>query len=285
MNTATVNEKLEKILEKLEKLDTLENKVDSIKERFAQEIDTIKSEIHLIKENCSRTENISVEKDRKLNLLIFGIQGKNFFTINRESMNVLKFLVPEINENYIADIWKTNKSKENSPVIVKLNSSIVKTWILKKKHTLRGETRFKHIQIKEDLSKDVRETRKLLFPHLIRLKENGEKVIMMKDKLKVNGNILSLEELNKQETTTKRARSEETSPKIQEERNTWSHSGGQAKKKERKTARHNSLDRFFRKGLEENSTKQIVRNEEERGREEEERKTGNEEKTNTTQQS
>ncbi|RZF32718.1 hypothetical protein LSTR_LSTR005911 [Laodelphax striatellus] len=191
----TVEEKLGKILEKLEMLDTLERKMDTINVSFGKEIEDIKSEIDAIKQKCLTTERSNSEKERKCNLLFFGVQGKTFFTMNKEIIDILKCLVPEIDGNYINDLWKTNKKKEKSPVVVKLNSMVIRNLILRKKHALQGDDRFKHIQIKEDLSREVRATRKLLFPHLIKLKEEGRKVIMVNDKLKVDSQLLSLEDL------------------------------------------------------------------------------------------
>jgi hypothetical protein len=253
LKMASVDEKLDKILEKLHKLDILENKVDTLNGHFEQEIKDIKSEIHSIKQNCLRNENIRAERDRRYNLLFFGVKGGNFFTMSEEILNVLKFLVPEVDGSCIGDLWRTNKMKDKSPVVVKLNSIIIRNMILRKKRMLNGEHQFNHIHIKEDFTKETRVVRKQLFQHLMRLKEEGKKVIMIKDTLKVDGKIVSLEELDSQEAqTSKRARSEETSPKIQEEQNRNDH-GKQTIKRGRKMTRNDSLDRFFTKNRAKNT--------------------------------
>ncbi|RZF46618.1 hypothetical protein LSTR_LSTR002950 [Laodelphax striatellus] len=73
---------------------------------------------------------------------------------------------------------------------------------------------------------------------------------MMGDRLKVEGRFFSLEDLDKQESnSSKRARSEETSPRPHEGENKAFHNR-QSTKKGRKFNRNESLDRFFSKSIE-----------------------------------
>ncbi|RZF46509.1 hypothetical protein LSTR_LSTR009291 [Laodelphax striatellus] len=143
----TVEEKLGKILEKLEMLDTLERKMDTINVSFGKEIKDIKSEIDAIKQKYLTTERSNSEKERKRNLLVFGVQGKTVFTINKEIMDILKCLVPEIDGNYINDLWKTNKKKEKSPVVVKLNSMVIRNLILRRKRALQEDDFYKYCRL------------------------------------------------------------------------------------------------------------------------------------------
>ncbi|RZF46619.1 hypothetical protein LSTR_LSTR002951 [Laodelphax striatellus] len=140
-----IEEKLDQILGKLQKLDALDTKVDTMNSHFRKEIEEIKTEILHIKQESSRNDRLSEGKDRKFNLLLFGVQSKDFFAMNDEVMKILQFLVPNSNGNFIRDLWRTNRNKEGSPVIVKLNSILIKNLILKAKRKLQEVEEFKRI--------------------------------------------------------------------------------------------------------------------------------------------
>ncbi|RZF38333.1 hypothetical protein LSTR_LSTR012120 [Laodelphax striatellus] len=244
-----IEDKLDQILGKLQKLDDLDEKVDKLNSSLRKEIDEIKVEISHLKQESSNKDRRNEERDRKFNLLLFGVGSKELFTMNQEVINILRFLVPDFNGNFIRELWKTNRNKENSPIIVKFNSLITKNTILRGKSKLQEKQEFKNIQIKEDFSVETRAIRKELFPHLLSLKKEGRKVIMIGDKLRVDGTLLSLEELQKQESnSSKRARSEEASPSPKQGECKDSRDR-QTKKKGKKFNENNSLERFLTKNI------------------------------------
>lgn len=228
--------KLDEILRKLEKLDTLETKLDDLKNNTSQELE----------EQSKRIANLErkAQADRRRNIIVFGLQSQNYTDKITEIEEVVKFIIPDFRRYDIADIRNAKSTNGNDFTIVTFASTLFKIEIMRRKNTLKNHQLFKNIIIKEDLSKEVREIRRDLFKHLIEKQKAGHKVSIRYDKLMIDGNRFTLDELNnakKDESRFKRPfnhltpEKEDTNPKKKDN------------KAGRSRSRSQSLDKFFSK--------------------------------------
>lgn len=202
----------------MNKLITMEKKIDDASAISKHQTKKIKN-----LEETIRIQNLKIEilesETRKNNLIIFGIPEKE-----REDMWMLKEkIVSEvigrigvnITEQEIDFIKRIGMRtvKVNRPIKVGLTTRFKKIEILKKSSGLKDTK----IAVREDLDKKTREIQKKLIPHKIEAKRRGMKALIIGDKLIINGEQWSAEEIEdqidvekaieKNEGTKKRGRS------------------------------------------------------------------------------
>lgn len=208
-----MEKKIDSILDKLNKLDSLEMQMTEIKQNLQENIKSVKDDIEKIKLDIETSKAKEDSSRRKYNLLIFGLFGTSFSALFTEIKNIFEYLKLGSQLQNIDYFRKTNLKKDNSPVLIKLNSLLLKNQILKSKNLLNSSENFRSITIKEDFPISVREVRKELFTYLIDYKKQGNKVMLRGDKLVINGQLYTLAELKFQDNKSKRNRSEEKSPR------------------------------------------------------------------------
>ncbi|CAH1154529.1 unnamed protein product [Phaedon cochleariae] len=182
---------------------------EALKKNFKEEIDGIKSEIYELRKNIEdqadkvRTLENSTEileqkfknidrRLRKNNIVIFG------FNVPKEDL--IECTIAGLNQLLNLDLQKTNinniqligKRETNRPILVEFVSYLTKQEVLKNCKNLKGSK----ISITEDLSKEDQLTRKSLLKHQAIARHKGMNAYIRGNKLVINKDIYSLEELD-----------------------------------------------------------------------------------------
>lgn len=231
----------------IEKITGLEMKLDENRRHQEEEIKEIKVQFKDLKTSIETNSERDNNLNRKRNIIIFGINRENFFEINRNILEILEYIITNFRTYDITEIRKLNPKNKNGPILVKLNSLFLKKDIMKNKSKLAKSDKFKTIRIKDDLPKSVREIRKELYPFMKTHWEKGNKATLRFDKLCINDQLFSLEELKAQETLSrKRERSEEKVNEAIIKNSNRKPISQEKKKKETKTHHRSiSLDRYL----------------------------------------
>lgn len=167
-------------------------------EEVNKDINILKQENAELKERLRRIDFCN----RKKNVVIFGIPRGAHETkeslFEEVAICFATYLNINVNELMIEDMYRVG----GKTILCKFTSVITRDIIMKKKSQLRGT----NIRIEEDFEKATRERRKLLIPYLIKARRDGRYAVLVKDKIRIEGNVFELE--NMQETDD----SEQTEP-------------------------------------------------------------------------
>lgn len=249
----TIEEKFNILIEKISGLET---KIDENMKKQEEEIRDIKSKFSEFTIDIQNFREREKNIIRKRNIIIFGLDRENISEMNNVIMEVLKYIIPNFRPYDITEIRKINPKNKNGPIIVKLNSLFLKKDIMKNKFKLAKSDTFKTIKIKDDLPKSVRDIRKELFPFMKTHWEKGNKATLRYDKLLINDQLFSLEQLQSQETFKKKRERSEEKDKEEIAKNVCNKpeptSKGKRLKDNKAHHRSISLDKFFITHKEEN---------------------------------
>ncbi|KAL1460186.1 hypothetical protein WDU94_012122 [Cyamophila willieti] len=135
------------------------------------------------------------------NIIIFGVKENTYRDTVKKILKIFEDIDVKISKYCITNLTKFGKLwNEEGPLKVTLVSNILKMDILKNRSRLKasGST----IQIKEDLSKETRQSREKLMPFSAKVVEEGLKCFMRGDKLVINGKPWTFQELSEDTAET-----------------------------------------------------------------------------------
>lgn len=187
---------------------TAENKIiKTIIEVSEQQTQSLKSEIIELKKILNETkhsQSIDVLKNKclylekqikKNNIIIFGLDTTTDLVNN--TLNTLKdLLAVDICKNDIDDIYAIGRVNIRRPIIVRFISHLKKKEILNNCRRLKGTG----VAIAEDLTYEERAKNKILRKHLLQARASNLNAYIKGDKLFVNGEPFTAEELDRGET-------------------------------------------------------------------------------------
>lgn len=238
-----------------EKLTTVNNQLVVLDQRTNLIMTTMESDM---KDRATKEEEQSKfrkrieNRERQTNIIIHGIQEDTYRDTLNKVLEILADMDIKVSKYCIASITKLGKKdprpedsspssnlwKNQGPLLVSLISVILKQDILRNKAKLTGKN--SNISIKEDLPLEVREQRKSLSVYSEKAKKAELKVHMRGNKLMINGQLWTLEDLQSDTQESylnkpKRGREEDSSP----------NKDAAKKKTEKERVRKNSMDRFL----------------------------------------
>lgn len=194
-----INSKFETVNLKMEAIST-EN------EKIREELLVQKSRMDKIEE--TRNEGII---DRNLNIIIYGLRGEYYNVVLAHIINILNGIGVEVSKYCVKSMYKIGKKRwnEDGPIRVTFISNVLRNDIMKNKYKLKNH--LEGIKIREDLSEEDRESRKLLAKFSLEAKNKGKKVYMRGSKLIIQGKAWSLQELQNQPSNDNPGHEEEES--------------------------------------------------------------------------
>lgn len=149
-------------------------------------------------ERINKLETREQLDERKVSLIVFGVQGEYLSDVMNQILLVVKEIGIDMNKYQIKRMFKLGRKKwsEEGPLKIVLTSSILRNDILKNKHKIKSNNQ---IKFKEDLSKEEQQTRTKLVKFSLAAKSKGENVHMKNDKLVINGKSWTLQQLEEEE--------------------------------------------------------------------------------------
>ncbi|KAL1446493.1 hypothetical protein WDU94_003618, partial [Cyamophila willieti] len=158
--------------------------------KMKEEIDNQRSRIEKIEK-----KNWDSNTDRNLNAIIYGIEGEYYNTVLEQIITILRGIDIDISKYCVKNIFKIGKKRwnEEGPIRVTFLSNVLRNDVMKNKFKLKNH--HVGITIREDLSNEDRETRKLLSKFSLEAKNKGKKVYMRNNKLIIEGKAWTLEDL------------------------------------------------------------------------------------------
>lgn len=218
-----MEEILQDIQNKLEKMDKRNERIENKMDVIYGEIQEIKSENAKLKEENEtlKKKNTEIENQmeimekeiRKNKIIVQGIkemENESDLSIKENIRKMLTEIGMEINmENETREVRRIGKKIQNRdiprPILIEFASGSKKIEVLKAAKKLKGSD----IWISEDYSKQVQEQRKLLVPHMKEARTKGNKAILRHNKLIINDESYTIEQIEKQtddNQTTRRQR-------------------------------------------------------------------------------
>lgn len=215
---------MEQILEQIKnKLDVLDQRSERIENKLSNCHEELKKltleNAELREENIKLKEQVMEQDDRldlleketrKKKIVIQGIQDSQEecdLELKEKIRTVLRKIEVQINiENETQEVIRLGRygNGRTRPVLIELNTWNKKWEIMKSAKKLRDFKDLK-IWITEDYSKKVREQRKTLLDHMKKARANGQKAVISYNKLIVNGDSYTTEQI-KDETAKKKGR-------------------------------------------------------------------------------
>lgn len=210
----------------------------TIEEANKKQTEEIKAEIEslkqTIKEEASKRNKLELKYEelkskyehlekslRKNNIIIFGLKK------NKEE-SLVDFTVALLNKNLnisltandINDIYTIGKRENNKPIIVKFVSYLKKQEVLKNCYKLKDINKNKttKIYIAEELSVEERKTNKILIQHLKAAKTQKLNAYIKGDKLYINNEVYTAQQLatNEEDPDKEEKEENEDEPEKQE---------------------------------------------------------------------
>ena len=180
-------------------------KLDTKMEKILEEVEDLKRENKQLKEHIATQDHrISLleRKARKKNLIIKGIIDEKEETMEEtiektKNLLLIMKITIDINED-IDDVRRigTFRDDANRPILVKLTREKKKMEILGQTKMLKGTK----IWVDEDFTKVVQNERRMLIPHLIRARQQGFKAVLKYNKIIINDEIYSSQDLENVKT-------------------------------------------------------------------------------------
>lgn len=203
-----------------------------------QEVRKMKEENKAMKEKLAAQELKITEledKNRKNNIVIFGVEEAEQNVLELEEnlkmwiRDDLQLEIENADINYAFRMGK--KQEEPRPIMVACTTWRLKREILKNKKRIMDP----RIVVKEDFSRETREERKKLGTIMLKLKEEGKQVSLRGNKLFMEGQYYTKEEINQALKTIDTPESAVGYKKRQ--RSEEDHDGGVSNKMEKREAR------------------------------------------------
>lgn len=220
------------IFKQLGKLIKEENdkQLGAFKVILKEETTEIKKEIYEIKTAITESErrikllqdsNCILQKkneylERKLkknNIVIFGLEVEKENLVNDVIRHLSELLHINIDISQINNVYKIGKQPTNQPIVVEFLSYLVKVEVLKNCKNLKGTK----ISISDDLSKADQAVRKCLLKHQKEAKNNNLNAYIRGNKLMINNDVYTVEDLEKENTITNLNNENDHEPTITEE--------------------------------------------------------------------
>lgn len=190
-----MNQKLDEIIVKLNKLHSHETKIDNIFRKLNEELGQIKKDLDEVKKQMESDKKRNIQKWRKNNIVVFGFNSQvSYKTLRNEIFEFVKTIC-DVQKYDIENLKKLNYKKKDGPIRVSFTSGYLRNVVLRNKYKLNQKETYKHIKIKEYLTVEEKKTREELFPFMIEYKKRGHKVLMIDDKLLIDGELLSKADL------------------------------------------------------------------------------------------
>lgn len=130
-------------------------------------------------------------KDKKNNIIIFGVQQEQNEIITELVINLFKRINVEVNLQDINNVYRFGKSNIR-PIIVELTTYLKKHEIIKSGYKLKGS----NIAISNDLIQEDRESNNILRQHLKSAREKQLSAKIKNNKLYVGEEVYTAEQLN-----------------------------------------------------------------------------------------
>ncbi|XP_077536026.1 uncharacterized protein LOC144148352 [Haemaphysalis longicornis] len=187
---AETNEKQSAIDKKLEKIASLEDKVTDCVNRIAD----LECSMAVMAKKLDDLEN----RSRRSNLIVYGVSEQEHESPEQLETAVVKEVfndVLDVSISGVERIHRLGRAKQGDepkprPVILKLVDYRDKANILKNCSKSKGSS----ISVSEDFSQPVREIRRKLWAHTKENRDRKEKVYLVYDKVKVEGQLFSWDE-------------------------------------------------------------------------------------------
>lgn len=181
------------------KIGKVEEEIKSIKTTVEVEISDIKQELNIFEKVNKDLHNNIEEIQRKLkanNIVVYGLEEKydeNQKNLIEEFLNLVNnVLIVKLTTTDINNIFRLGRNRDNTrPVLVSLVSYIKKVEILSNCIKLKG----KKIYVSEDLTEKGIQERKILVAGLIRARRNNKTAKIKGNKLVVDGEKYTVEEV------------------------------------------------------------------------------------------
>lgn len=177
------------------KFEIVNNKMDMLaKENEALKAEMSQQKLRLDDLEKKRSE---INTERNMNIILYGVRGEYYSTVLMKIITILQGIDINLSKYCIKGMLKIGKKRwnEEGPIRVTFISHILRNDVLRNKFKLKNKN--SGIMIREDLSEQDRETRKLLSKFSLDAKEKGQKVHMRNNKLVIEGKMWTLEELEK----------------------------------------------------------------------------------------
>lgn len=164
-------------------------------DELTRRMDKLQNENELLKRNWDRLE----EEKRKKHLIFFGISEEGREQCGDTYEKIIgvcwEKLGMDLSDGQIIDTFrignKTNRNLEvGRPILVKFKSEIVKERVVRNRRLLANST----IRIDNDWDLETRSRRRLLIPFLKAARKNGHFAVLIKDRIKINHMIWSVEQ-------------------------------------------------------------------------------------------
>lgn len=188
------------------------NQTIEIKTEIESVKDSIKEEV-LKRKELEQKYDILNDKYRKLekslrknNVIVFGLENnteENLINYIVKTLNT--YLELNIDHRDINDVFTIGKQSDHKPVIIKFTSYLKKIELLRNCYKLKevNKNRNHKITITEELSVDEIKTQKILRQHLNEAKSRKIHAYIRADKIYINGNSYTVEELELSEVKKK----------------------------------------------------------------------------------
>ncbi|XP_069677032.1 uncharacterized protein [Periplaneta americana] len=158
--------------------------IDSINKKLVD----LQKENNILKKKVKYLE----EEKRRNNLIFFGIEEQ----VKEQSMDTYEVIVNvcwewlgiDIGNSQVKEVYRMGHG-ENRPILVRLANRMIKEKIMDCKKALKDS----NISIDEDFEYEVRCRRKVLVPFMKAARKNGHYAKLIKDKLKINGELFDVE--------------------------------------------------------------------------------------------
>lgn len=191
---------------------------NELNEKFLQvgnNVDSIKHDIGIL-----QRKNLTLERNRrKNNIVVFGLTIAHADLVTTVISELRQRIGVELEERDINNIYYIGKNKTNHrAIVVEFVSFLKKLTIFKNVSKLKGTG----IAISNDLCREDRETNKVLVKHLKIAKQQQLQARIKGNKLEIDGELYTVEELEKTAE-----RESENSSESESEINTDRTSGGE----------------------------------------------------------
>lgn len=191
--------KLLEAIDAANKKQTLELKteIESVKTAIIEEKlerNKLEEKYDNLKKHCDKLEKAL----RKNNVIIFGLENTTRETLLQYAIEQLNSLLNiELSVSDINDIFYIGKQRSNKPLMIKFASYLKKQQVIKNAYKLKqiNLNRNPKISISEDLSLEERNKNKILRKHLNAAKSKDANAYIKGDRLFVNEQIFTAEEL------------------------------------------------------------------------------------------
>lgn len=185
------------------------SKIVTSLEKVVQEFQTMKTKINEIEKKVDEQEkeiDFLAKQARLNNLVLIGIpehEGENLITTIKDIFHNVNIEIPETNFD---NVYRLGKIKGKRPILLKLNSNLMKQAVMNSKMQLRELG----LHVFPDRTKKDRDAFQRIKPFIIKYKKEGKEVRYRNGWLEMDGRRYRESELEEMEMVAKRKREEES---------------------------------------------------------------------------